>query len=98
MLFEVVFGGNTENDMNDLSVLAEKDELTILTQLFQKDIDNIKTSKEDSEQNKLTEAYLKKINSIPSELLVNCLEVKVLAGFSQFDVVQSVERNVSIFT
>ena len=45
MLFEVMFGGNTDNDMSDLGALAEKSELDIMSQLFQKDIENIKTSK-----------------------------------------------------
>jgi len=48
MLFEVMFGGNTDNDMNDLAVLAEKEEADILNQLFVKDIQVIKESKEDS--------------------------------------------------
>ena len=40
-----MFGGNTDNDMNDLAVLINKSEEEILRQLFQKDIENIKTSK-----------------------------------------------------
>jgi len=48
MLFEVMFGGNTDNDMNDLAVLSEKEEADILNQLFVKDIQVIKESKEDS--------------------------------------------------
>ena len=40
-----MFGGNTDNDMNDLAILVEKREDEIMSQLFQKDIENIKTSK-----------------------------------------------------
>ena len=40
-----MFGGNTDNDMNDLAILTNKTEEEILSQLFQKDIENIKTSK-----------------------------------------------------
>ena len=54
MLFEVIFGGNTDNDMNDLAALIEKDPESILTQLFQKEVEHIKNAKEDSEHNKLT--------------------------------------------
>jgi len=43
-----MFGGNTDNDMNDLAVLSEKEEADILNQLFVKDIQVIKESKEDS--------------------------------------------------
>ena len=48
MLFEVMFGGNTENDMSDLGQLVEKNPKEILAKLFQTDIETIKVSKEDS--------------------------------------------------
>jgi hypothetical protein len=97
MLFEVMFGGNTENDMNDLAVLAEKAEEDVLAQLFVKDIQVIKESKEDSEQNKLTEAYLKRIRSIPEEVLSKAVTDSVLPGFDGFDSVQPMEKSVTIF-
>ena len=68
-----MFGGNTENDMSDLGTLIEKEEMAIMKKLFQEDIEAIKTSKEDLDKNILTEAYLKRIRSIPSELLAASL-------------------------
>ena len=94
---EVMFGGNTDNDMNDLAILVEKREDQILSQLFQKDIENIKTSKQDLDKNKLTEAYLQRIRSIPSDMLSSCMENHILGSFNEFNKVQPVEKSITIF-
>ena len=49
-----MFGGNTENDMNDLACLITKNEGEIMRKLFGTDIEDIKASKEDLDKNKLT--------------------------------------------
>ena len=64
-----MFGGNTENDMNDLACLIDKNEAEIMRKLFVTDVEDIKASKEDLDKNKLTEAYLKRIKSLSPEML-----------------------------
>jgi ubiquitin-like 1-activating enzyme E1 B len=83
--------------MSDLGLLIEKEPLDVLTQLFQKDIDVIKESKEDSEKKALAESYLKRIRSLPTELLEKQCGEKVLAGFTGFDRVLTLEESVSVF-
>ncbi len=43
---KVMFSGNTENDMSDMAELSkERDDLKVLTKLFQKEIEDIKKAK-----------------------------------------------------
>ena len=60
---------NDDNDLKDLSALAEiNDDLAILQKLFQKDIEDIKNAKSDTD-NKLSQIFAKNIKTLPDSTL-----------------------------
>lgn len=91
-----MFGGNEENDLSDLGELGQKDALSVLTQLFLKEIEDIKNAKSDTD-NKLTELFVKNIRSIPQEQLAEFANKTVMKDFHQHDQVQSTETSIGLF-
>lgn len=67
-----------------------------MTQLFQKEIEDIRNAKSDTD-NKLNEIFIKNIKSISSEFLEKNINQKILDKFHQHDTVQSLENSVGIF-
>ncbi len=58
-----------DNDLKDLSALAElNDQLPILQKLFQKDIEDIKNAKSDTD-NKLSQIFAKNIKTVPDSVI-----------------------------
>ena len=71
--------------MSDMAELYhQKDEVKILTQLFQKEIEDIKNAKTDSD-NKLAELYAKNIKVVPTETLVSSSNRNILENFNLHD-------------
>lgn len=92
-----MFAGNEENDLSDMAELAKKeDDLSVLVQLFQKEIEDIKKAKSDTDS-KLNEIFLKNVNSISSEVLSLNLNRTLIKGFHHHDQVQPIENNVGFF-